>query len=141
MEPFLCSPTNRAAFSRCSTGTAPASGCYATATPHNARFGLSSKIFYQFHPLFGKDYETFGSAGGERDMVYVRLADRSTRGVPAWMFDPAVCSTVRVAETPLIGCGALADLAALLARHQEIVRNGGHEVPQTKPSNRSARDA
>jgi hypothetical protein len=102
---------------------------------------LSSKIFYPFHPLFGKDYETFGSAGGARDMVYVRLADRSTRGVPAWMFDPAVCSTVRVAESPLIDCGALSDMAALLARYREIVRNGGHEVPQTKPSSMSGSDA
>jgi hypothetical protein len=57
------------------------------------------------------------------------------------MFDPAVCYTIPVAEAPLIGCSALADLAALLARHQEIVRNAGHELPQTKPSNRSARDA
>lgn len=31
-------------------------------------------------------------------MVYVRLADRSTRGVPAWMFDPAVCSGVKRLE-------------------------------------------
>jgi hypothetical protein len=72
-----------------------ACGFWQTATLHNARFGLSSKIVYPYHPLFGKEYETFGSAGGERDMVYVRLADQSTRGVPAWMFDPVVCAGVK----------------------------------------------
>ena len=73
-------------------------------------------------------------------MVYVRLADRSTRGVPAWMFDPAVCSTVRVAETPLIGCGALADLAALLARHEEQLMLGigcPHQPERLPEPNRS----
>ena len=57
-------------------------------------------------------------------MVYVRLADKSTRGVPAWMFDPVVCSTVRLAETPLIECGALAGLAVLLAHHGVLRENG-----------------
>jgi hypothetical protein len=99
---------------------------------------LFSKILYPFHPLSGMDCETFGSAGGERDMVYVRLADRSTRGVPAWMFDPVVCSTVRLAETPLIECGALAGLAVLLAHHREIARTGGHEDPKTESTDRSA---
>ena len=55
-------------------------------------------------------------------MVYVRLADRSTRGAPAWMFDPVVCSGVRLAGTPLIACGALTGLAVLLAQHREISR-------------------
>ncbi len=31
--------------------------------------------------------EVFGAAGGERDLVYVRLPNNTTRGVPAWMFD------------------------------------------------------
>ena len=123
---------------KCSTGMARACGCYATATLHNARFGLFSKILYPFHPLFGKDCETCGSAGGERDMVYVRLADRSTRGVPAWMFDPVVCSTVRLAETPLIECGALSGLAVLLAQHQELARTGGHEHPRPESTKGAA---
>lgn len=110
-------------------------GCYATATLHNARFGLYLKILYQFHPLFGKDCETFGSAGGERDMVYVRLADRSTRGVPAWMFDPVVCSGVRLAETPSIECAALNELAVLLVQPQEVVRTGGHAQTKKESTN------
>lgn len=73
-------------------------------------------------------------------MVYVRLADRSTRGVPAWMFDPVVCSGVRLAETPLIECGALAGLAALLA-HQEIARTGGHELPSPESTKGAACEA
>ena len=63
-------------------------GFVQTGTLHNARIGLFPKILYPYHPLFGKECEAFGAAGGARDMVYVRLADRSTKGVPAWMFDP-----------------------------------------------------
>ena len=68
-------------------------------------------------------------------MVYVRLADRSTRGVPAWMFDPVACSGVRLAETPLIECGALAGLAVLLLQHREIARTGGHEHSRPESTN------
>lgn len=47
-------------------------------------------------------------------MVYVRLADNTTRGVPAWMFDPVVCAGVRAADEPVIECRALLDLARLV---------------------------
>jgi hypothetical protein len=95
---------------------------------------LFPKILYPYHPLFGKEHEAFGSAGGERDMVYVRLADRSTRGVPAWMFDPEVCSGVRLAEEPLVDCGALLELACLLDRKEATGRTGvdGTTRKQTK---------
>ena len=42
-----------------------------------------------------------GAAGGERDLVYVRLPNRTTRGVPAWMFDETICARVRCAERPI----------------------------------------
>lgn len=66
-------------------------------------------------------------------MVYVRLADRSTRGVPAWMFDPGVCAGVKLEERPRIACRALAELSLLLEEHQATARSGGHE-PVRKPS-------
>ena len=55
-----------------------------------------------------------GSALGKRDLVYVRFADSSTKGVPAWMFDPVVCSGIRSADTPTVDCDALLCLAQLL---------------------------
>ncbi len=89
-------------------------GLRQTDTLHNARFGLSPKVLYPYHPLFGEDLEVFGSAGGRRDMVYVRLIDSSTRGVPAWMFDPVICAGVRDSELPAIAAEALLRLVDLL---------------------------
>jgi hypothetical protein len=109
-----------------------------TGTLHNARIGLFSKILYRYHPLFGKDCESFGSAGGKRDMVYVRLADRSTRGVPAWMFDPVVCAGVKAAAEPLIECAAFVELSVLLEQHEANVRTGGHGPTRKEPCNEAA---
>lgn len=47
------------------------------------------------------------------------------RGVPAWMFDPVICSGIRLEESPLIECGALNALALMLAQVREIARTGG----------------
>jgi len=113
-------------------------GSRPTDTLHNARIGLFSKILYPYHPLFGKDCESFGSAGGKRDMVYVRLADRSTRGVPAWMFDPVVCAGVKVADDPLIECAALVELSILLEQHEANARTGGHGPTRKEPFNEAA---
>ena len=113
-------------------------GSWQRDTLHNARIGLFSKILYPYHPLFGKDCESFGSAGGKRDMVYVRLADRSTRGVPAWMFDPVVCSGVKAADKPLIECAALVELSVLLARHEANARTGGHGSTRNEPCDGAA---
>ena len=67
-------------------------------------------------------------------MVYVRLADRSTRGVPAWMFDPVACSGVRLADEPVIACEALARLARLLDSGRSTAGTGvdGTTQKQTK---------
>jgi hypothetical protein len=116
----------------------PAFGYTQTGTLHNARIGLFSKILYPYHPLFGKDCESFGSAGGKRDMVYVRLADRSTRGVPAWMFDPVVCAGVKAADQPLIECAALVELSVLLEQHEANARTGGHGPTRKEPCDEAA---
>jgi hypothetical protein len=99
---------------------------------------LFPKILYPYHPLFGKDHEAFGSAGGERDMVYVRLADRSTRGVPAWMFDPAACSGVKLADKPAVAFGALVELSRLLDRREAVERIGVNETTRKQRKGRAA---
>lgn len=83
-------------------------------TIHNAHIGSSPKLHYPYHPLYGAELEVFGSVGGMRDLVYVLLKDRSTRGIPAWMFDEAICASVRLSEAPTIDCSALVKLADLL---------------------------
>lgn len=90
------------------------------------------KILYPYHPLFGTDYEVFGFALGERDMVYIRLPDQSTRGVPAWMFDPGICAVVRLADKPLIDAHALMSLGQLLDSARPAEGNLGHEPTTVK---------
>jgi hypothetical protein len=46
--------------------------------------------------------------------VYVRLPNNTTHGVPAWMFDEAICAGIRSAEKPTIACQALLKLVQLL---------------------------
>ncbi len=47
-------------------------------------------------------------------MLVVRLPDGPRRGIPAWMFDPAVCNEVRKLPRPLVEAQALLDIAHLL---------------------------
>jgi len=106
----------------------------ATRTIHTAHIGLS-KLLYSFHPLFGKEIEVLGAAGGERDMVRVRLPNNTTRGIPAWMFDEAICACVRSAEKPIIACQALLKLAQLLDSLKPVARSAAHEDTTTSSPN------
>jgi len=47
-------------------------------------------------------------------MVYVRLPDTTTRGIPSWMMDEAVCDGMSVTSRPVIAPQALRALADLL---------------------------
>ena len=77
----------------------------------------------------------FGSAAGQRELVYVRLPDRSTRGVPAWMFDEAICATIRTTDRPVIDSGALLRLARLLDSQRGGERSAGYEPAAALPQN------
>lgn len=89
-----------------------------------------------------------GSAGGEKDIVYVRLSNHTTRGVPAWMFDEAICAEIRTADRPAIDCQALLRLARLLDSARSQMRSARDELtispkkpvvaaqPATAPSTR-----
>jgi hypothetical protein len=46
--------------------------------------------------------------------VYIRLPNKTTRGIPGWMFDEVVCAGVRSADQPTIDCHALLRLSQLL---------------------------
>ena len=63
-------------------------------------------------------------------MDHLRLANRSTRRAPAWMFDPVGCAGVRLAETPLIEYAALIELAELLAQHQVLFFSSALDIWQ-----------
>jgi hypothetical protein len=75
----------------------------------------------------------FGAAGGARDLVYVKLPNNTTRGVPAWMFDEAICVSVRSAERPMIDCSALLRLAQLLDSVKVERHSAGHDPDHKTP--------
>jgi hypothetical protein len=62
----------------------------------------------------------FGANGGLRDLVYVRMPNNTTRGIPGWMFDESICASVRCADRAIIDCQALLRLAQLL--HLQLLR-------------------
>jgi hypothetical protein len=87
-------------------------------TLHTARNGFL-RVLYPYHPLYKQVLEVFGAAGGLRDLVYVRMPNNATRGIPAWMFDEAICGSIRNADSPIINCHVLWSLARLLDGHWE----------------------
>jgi hypothetical protein len=116
-------------------------GSVKTCTLHNVRLSKSAKVLYPYHPLFDTELEIFGGAGGQRDVIYVKLPNHATRGVPAWMFDEVICSSVRTAEQPTIDGDALLRLAQLLDAAQENLRTKGDETNTlcpTKPTSACA---
>ena len=97
-------------------------------TKHNTHIEPNSKsalkLIYPYHPLFGEEIDVFGAAGGKRDLVYVRLKDRSTRGVPLWMFDQARCAGIREAVDSLVEVPALLNLSELLEKWRSVNLSG-----------------
>jgi hypothetical protein len=110
-------------------------------TLHTARIGRFAKVLYPYYPLFGQEFEVLGAAGGERDLVYVRLPNRTTRGVPAWMFDETLCARVRCAERPMVDCRALLRLTHLLDSARPAPRSAGNERPPASPQKAAAASA
>jgi hypothetical protein len=114
-------------------GTGAVCGIAPRQTLYNARKGYL-RVLYPYHPYYGQTFEVFGSNGGLRDLVYIRMPNNATRGIPAWMFDEAICASIRCADRPTIDCRALLRLAQLLDLQAESRSIGGHEssIPESK---------
>jgi hypothetical protein len=137
----ICSyfPTRDATGSKCSIGTAADYGSARRQTLHNARKGYL-RVLYPYHPYYGQTFEVFGANGGLRDLVYIRMPNNTTRGVPAWMFDELICASVREADRPTIDCQALLRLAQLLDFQVESRGIEGHEssIPRPKIASKNS---
>lgn len=70
--------------------------------------------------------------------MYVRLPNNTSRGIPAWMFDEAVCASVRSADQPTIECGSLLRLCRLLDSYSGEMRNAAHDSTTTVPPGATA---
>jgi hypothetical protein len=118
--------------SRFYSGTGRACGVAERETLHNARKGYL-RVLYPYHPYYGQTLEVFGAGGGLRDLVYVRMPNNTTRGIPGWMFDESICASVRCADRAIIDCQALLRLAQLL--DLQLVNRGieRHESSVPRP--------
>jgi hypothetical protein len=66
--------------SKCCIGTGADYGSVRRQTFHNARKGYL-RVLYPYHPYYGQTFEVFGSNGGLRDLVYIRMPNNATRGI------------------------------------------------------------
>jgi hypothetical protein len=94
-EAAICSysATNRVIGLKYYSGMATDFGFAQKQTLHTARNGFL-RVLYPYHPPSKQVVEVFG-AGGLRDLVYVRMPNNATRGIPAWMFDEAIFGSVQ----------------------------------------------
>jgi hypothetical protein len=68
----------------------------------------------------------------------VKLSNNTTRGVPAWMFDEVICSSIRAAKQPVIDCGALLRLVELLDSLEASPRTGDNDNSRFQTKSTSA---
>src|ERR1041385_27525 len=97
----LCLPTGCAIGSRYCFGMVRVYGFAPTDSFHTARLRRCGKLLYPFHPLCEQG-DALEIVEVRSDMLVARLPDGSRRGIPAWMFDPAVCNEVRKLSRPII---------------------------------------
>jgi len=104
-------------------------GVWQTEGSHTAHFSPVPELRYRFHPLYKADFEVIGSIGGKRDLVFIRMPNNSTRGIPGWMFDLERCSAMRFEQTPAVDPHALLALISLLDLHSQ---DEAHQEDESK---------
>ena len=72
---------------------------------------------YPYHPLFRRGETVLDLIGLRSDMIVVQLQDGTHRGIPAWMFDPMECSTVRDSPRPIVHVKLLLRIVDLLEQN------------------------
>ena len=107
--------------------TVRVSGFAKTDLSHTARFARAARLLYPYHPLYGDGTATMDVVGLRSDMIVVRLPDGSHRGIPAWMFDPVECATVRSAPRSIVEAKALLSIVDLLEVNGWWSRTSGDE--------------
>jgi len=109
------------------------------------------EVRYLWHPWYARAvavHETFTRNGravfqcGLDEKPGARLLE-----IPQWMFDSVACCRMRLATVPMVSCGALLDLKALLrcalfpdcdvvlqGQHRSWLSTGGADARITKPA-------
>ena len=128
-----------------------ACGPHDTSRQHNTHNLESREVHYPWHPWHARAvavHEAFTRNGravcrcSVDENPGVRLLE-----IPQWMFDSATCSRMRPATVPMVSCGALLDLKALLrcasfpdsdvvlqGQHRSLLSPGGADAKITNPT-------
>jgi hypothetical protein len=99
---------------------------------HTAHKSPLAKIYYRFHPDFGKEVtiiRRFHIMAGNN--VQIRLPDGTQLAVPDWMLDEQACQDVRECDRPCITIPALTHLRRLLSAQPLLRRVRGTVVEGT----------
>jgi len=79
---------------------------------------------YPWHPIFGQELEVLYVEQRAREQVYIcRQDDASTIALPSWMFQPGICSQMKLGQ-PRLSLTALEVLRGILSEiafHQQQV--------------------
>lgn len=104
------------------------------------------RLFYPWHRWHGLELLTRkGSGPSSEHSLWCRHPedppDAAMVGIPIWMFDAAICATMRVGDQPSVDIAALRALQGLIG---ELRSNGSSEVLQhqsSQPENHGDADA
>ncbi len=111
-----------------------------TSPQPNPHITETREVRYPWHPWYGEQVQIRESLikGGQGILRCVPDGNRPSRSleVPLWMFDRAVCCTMRLSDVPVVSCEALLRLKAFLRRDAagdaETVIQAQHLSPPLK---------
>ncbi len=120
--------------------TTGAFATYGTSPQPNTHITDVREIRYPWHPWYGEQVQIRESLikGGQGILRCVPDGNRPSRSleVPLWMFDRAVCCTMRLSDVPVVSCEVLLRLKAFLRRDAagdaETVIQAQHLSPRLK---------
>ncbi len=106
-----------------------------TTRQRNTHITEEQEVHYPWHPWLGlsvRVHESLVKRGNAVSRCSIDQAGFPSRlEVPQWMFDRICCRSLRLAERPLVNCGALLELKSLLtsADGYEAVLEDQHHFP------------
>lgn len=115
--------------------SAVAAGC--TSRRQNAHITERRVVLYHWHPWHGRTVMIVGAVSkGAIASFRCLLEEQDSRSleIPQWMFDAATCCRLRQAAAPMVTCGALREVRALIEAVQRdavgFMLQAEHPIPQ-----------
>jgi hypothetical protein len=113
---------------------------------HSLKFE-SKRLLYPWHRWHGRDVLTRKATGRYSEHVlWCRLPDDDPEAmliaIPRWMFDSAVCATMRAESRPIVCCAALRAVRALIGEMNAGVPSEvlHHQHRQPRPGDADVND-